>query len=187
MGHASDAAMSLKSNLSWVSKRVLNEIRGKAVLDVGSRNWDMTITNYVKSLSPQFFCGVDLLAGFGVDAICGGQDLVSHFGREKFDVTICLEVMEHVKEWREVINNLKEVTKIGGLIVLTTRTRDYPVHGYPEDYWRYELEDIESIFEEFHIEDSFDDSNAKGVYVIARKLKSEINDLSNINLHSVIA
>lgn len=179
--------MSLKSNLYWVAKRIYQDIRGKAVLEVGSKNWDMTITDYVKSLSPQFFCGVDLLEGEGVDSICGGEDLVEHFGQEKFDVTICLEVMEHVKDWKTVINNLKDVTKVGGLIVLTTRTRNYPVHGYPEDYWRYELPDIESIFEDFQIEDSFDDSREKGVYVIARKLKSFHKDLSNINLYSVVA
>jgi len=48
------------------------------------------------------------------------EELVEHFGTESFDVIIATELLEHVKDWRLVINNMKQVLKPGGYIYITT-------------------------------------------------------------------
>jgi len=46
---------------------------------------------------------------------------------------------------------MKAVLKPGGFIYITTRSRGFPYHAYPHDYWRYEIEDMEKIFGDFEI------------------------------------
>ena len=46
------------------------------------------------------------------------ERLVDYFGPESFDVVVSTEVVEHVLDWRLVINNMKVVLKRGGLFYL---------------------------------------------------------------------
>ena len=77
--------------------------------------------------------------------------LVDYFGPESFDVVVSTEVVEHVLDWRLVINNMKMMLKRGGFIHLTTRSRGFPYHAYPHDYWRYEPSDMVRLFRDFEI------------------------------------
>ena len=94
---------------------------------------------------------VDIENGKFVDFIVPAEKLVEFFGINKFDVVISTEMLEHVKDWRIVINNLKEVLKPGGIIYITTRSKGFGYHAYPYDFWRYEIEDIKKIFSDFEI------------------------------------
>jgi len=82
----------------------------------------------------------------GVNVICDAEHLVEHFGSDAFDVIVSTEMLEHTRNWREVVTNLKRVTKPNGIIVLTTRSPGFPLHGYPYDFWRYDQSDMRVIF-----------------------------------------
>lgn len=41
---------------------------------------------------------------------------------KKYDVVVCSEVIEHVKNWRLLLNNLKELLKPDGIIILSTQS-----------------------------------------------------------------
>ena len=136
----------IKKNLS--EKNILN----KTVLEVGSLDVNGSPRSIVMELGPSEYVGVDIAAGAGVDLLCRAEDLLEKFGQDKFDVLISMEMLEHVKNWQEVIHNIKNVIKPNGLLVLTTRSKGAGYHGYPYDFWRYGKEDFEFIFSDFIIE-----------------------------------
>jgi SAM-dependent methyltransferase len=109
-------------------------------------------------------------------------------GPESFDVVISTEMIEHVLDWRRVLNNLKHVVRRGGTLLITTRSRGAVYHGYPYDFWRYELSDIEEMLRDFNVEALESDPYGYGVFVKATKPMNYIEaDLNDIRLYSIVA
>jgi len=164
------------------------EFAGRRVLEVGSKFVNGSVRPLIERFCrPREYNGIDIEAGKYVDVILPAERLVEHFGPESFDAVISTEVLEHVFDWRTVVNNMKAVLKPGGLIYLTTRSRGFHYHAYPHDYWRYEIEDMEKIFGDFEIIALEKDWEAPGVFLKARKPTSwSPNDLSQIELYSMV-
>jgi SAM-dependent methyltransferase len=164
------------------------EFAGRRVLEVGSKFVNGSVRPLIERFCrPREYVGVDIEAGKYVDVVLPAERLVEHFGLESFDAVISTEVLEHVFDWRTVVNNMKAVLKPGGLIYITTRSRGFPYHAYPHDYWRYEIEDMEKIFGDFEIIALEKDWEAPGVFLKARKPTSwSPNDLSQIELYSMV-
>jgi SAM-dependent methyltransferase len=128
------------------------EFEGKRVLEVGSKYINGSVRPLIERFcSPHEYIGVDVEPERFVDLILPAEKLVEYFGPESFDVVIATELLEHVQDWRLVTINLKEVLKRGGYIYVTTRSRGFPFHAYPYDFWRYEIEDMRKIFSDFEI------------------------------------
>jgi 2-polyprenyl-3-methyl-5-hydroxy-6-metoxy-1,4-benzoquinol methylase len=83
--------------------------------------------------------------------ILPAEKLLECFSPESFDVVISTELLEHVQDWRLIVNNMKSVLKTGGYMYITTCSYGFPFHAYPYDFWRYELTDMEEIFADFDI------------------------------------
>lgn len=124
-------------------------IKGKRVIEIGSRDVNGNVKDNIMTYAPQEYIGVDIEHGKNVDVICKAEDLLDKYGLESFDVVISTELMEHVYDWKKVINNMKLLCKGGGLIMITTRSFGFAKHNWPEDYWRYEVGDMEYIFSDF--------------------------------------
>jgi SAM-dependent methyltransferase len=170
--------------------RIVNceEFNGKRVLEVGSKFVNGSVRPLIERFcQPKEYIGVDIEPGKYVDVVLPAERLIGYFGPESFDVVVSTEVVEHVFDWRLVINNMKMVLKRGGFIYLTTRSRGFPYHAYPHDYWRYEPSDMVRIFRDFEIIRLEADWNAPGVFLKARKpMNWRPVDLSGIALYSVI-
>jgi SAM-dependent methyltransferase len=121
------------SNCQAFVQRALkaDDVAGKSVIEVGSYDVNGTTRPFIGALGPSEYIGVDIAAGPGVDVVCNAESLAERFGAGRFDVLITTEMLEHVRDWRTVVNNLKDVLKPGGLIVITTRSPGFPMHGYP--------------------------------------------------------
>jgi SAM-dependent methyltransferase len=162
-------------------------IEGRRVLEVGARDVNGSLRSIFGFYEPEAYVGVDIEAGPGVDVICDATDLVERFGEESFDVVIATEVLEHVRHWRPAVNNIKAVCKHEGRLLVTTRSRGFPVHGFPHDYWRYEVEDFQSIFGDLELTDLERDPTAPGVFLHAEKpAEFTAVDLSGIDLFSIV-
>lgn len=163
------------------------EIRGKRIIEVGACSINGSIRPLMESYQPKEYIGVDISKGPSVDMVCAVDELVSKFGKQSFDVVISTEMLEHVKDWRKAFHNLKAICRENGILFLTTRSYGFVYHAYPYDYWRYEVEDIQRIFEDFRIE-ALEKDPEKGVFVKCRKpVDFRETDLSGIELYSIVA
>jgi SAM-dependent methyltransferase len=180
--------MCTESCIDFVKRSLdASEVIDKAVLEVGALDVNGSPRPCVEALNPGSYLGVDLEAGPGVDAVCDVSTLIDHFGPESFDVVISTEMLEHVRDWRLAVENLKAVTRRGGLLVLTTRSLGFPYHGYPYDFWRFEEGDMHEIFSDFEEVVTESDGEAPGVFVKARKPSAyRSNDLGSMALYSIL-
>jgi SAM-dependent methyltransferase len=119
--------------------------------------------------------------------VCSGEDIVAVFGSDNFDVVIATELLEHIKDWRVLVSNMKNACKPGGTIIITTRSRGYGYHAAPFDYWRFEVGDIARIFVDCELLSIEEDPSAPGVFAAFKK-PSEFSesDLSDIQLYSIV-
>lgn len=162
-------------------------VMGKKVIEVGARDVNGTFRNSAMTYAPASYLGVDLVDGPNVDEICDVENLVSKYGASSFDVVITTEMLEHVKDWRLAISQLKQLVKVGGSILITTRSKGFPFHEYPGDYWRFEVEDMVTIFSDFNDVLVLPDPSEPGVFVKATKPKRyKARELESIKLHSML-
>ena len=163
-----------------------DEFRGKSVLEIGSKYINGSIRPFIeKWLMPKRYVGIDVKAGKFVDIVLSAEKLIEYFGRESFDVVIATEVIEHLRNWRSAIANMKEVLKEGGYMYVTAPSTGFVFHGFPFDFWRYETEDMHKIFSDFQIEVLKKDFKSFEVFLKARKpLNYYPNNITNIALYS---
>ncbi|PWV36999.1 MAG: methyltransferase type 11 [Desulfurococcaceae archaeon] len=164
------------------------EFAGKRVLEVGSKYVNGSVRPFIERfLKPREYIGVDIEPGRFVDIVLPAEKLLDHFGPNSFDVVVSTEVLEHVRDWRLVINNMKGVLKPGGHIYITTRSRGFPYHASPYDFWRYEPSDMRAIFSDFKIKCLKRDPEAPGVFLKAVKPDNwQPANLDDIALYSML-
>lgn len=166
----------------------IDDFSGKRVLEVGSKYIDGSVRPLIERFChPREYVGIDIEPGEFVDIVMPCENILGCFGSESFDVVISTETIEHLKDWRLVINNMKTVLKPQGLLYLTTVSKGYAYHGYPNDYWRYEISDLEKIFNDFKIIKLKKNSETNGIFIKALKPENwKAADCSSIDLYSII-
>jgi SAM-dependent methyltransferase len=63
-------------------------------------------------------------------------DICTYEPDQKLDCIVLAEVLEHIPEPHQAINNINEMLNEGGKLILTTPFL-YPLHDRPHDYFRY--------------------------------------------------
>jgi len=146
------------------------EVEMSDVIDVGSRDVNGSLKKIILEKKPFDYLGVDIQAGKNVDQLFDITKKIPSRFYEAFEVVLCFETIEHVKNWRKAINNLKRLVAPRGVLLLSTRSKGFPKHNYPYDFWRFEKSDIKKIFSDFEIlRLQKDNPRQAGVFLKARK------------------
>lgn len=95
----------------WVAK---NAHPCRRVLDIGGRD----INGTPRALFPfvDEYLVIDLHDGVNVDIVA---DVTTWTTDEQFDMVLCCEVLEHVRNWRDVIAAAFGLTAPGGTFIVT--------------------------------------------------------------------
>ena len=109
----------------------LLDLRGGRVLDVGCgtgrvaialslRGFDVDAVDIAADVVEQ---GRELAGRCGTDVAFSVADFSRsepRFVDSAYDAVVCSEVLEHVEDWRGIVDNIARVLKPGGVLVLTT-------------------------------------------------------------------
>lgn len=92
------------------------------------------------------YVGCDMRAGPGVDCI---QDLHAlDLPDASVGTAILADTIEHVEYPRRAIDGLQRVLRSDGMLLVTT-VMNFPIHAYPEDYWRFTPKGLQSVLKPF--------------------------------------
>ena len=82
----------------------------------------------------------------GVDICCDAKSIP--LDSNSIDLCLLTQVLEHTKDFQDVINECYRVLKPGGFILITVPSM-FPIHGYPHDCWRFMPDGLEHSLSKF--------------------------------------
>jgi SAM-dependent methyltransferase len=92
------------------------------------------------------FVGTDIRSGPGVDRV---EDLRAlTLPQSSVGTAVCLDTLEHCADPMVACRELHRVLADGGVCVISS-VMFFPVHGYPQDYWRFTPEGLKLLLEPF--------------------------------------
>lgn len=158
------------SVVQW-AERVIKpaDVRGRRVVEVGSLNVNGSLRSLVGRYGPATYTGTDMQAGPGVDLAVRAEDLLEYLPAGSFDLLICTEMLEHAKYWQRCLMVMKQLLRVGGTMLLTTRGPGAGYHPYPEDHWRFTRSDLALAMVDFSTVDLRDDPDSPGVFYYGRR------------------
>ena len=121
------------------------DIKGKFVIEAGALDVNGSVRKMIESAGPSSYIATDMREDISVDVVCMAEYLPSLFGYDFADIVICLEMLEHAEHWKSALAGILRVLRTSGSLVLTTRSPGFPIHAYPEDYWRFSVSAMAEI------------------------------------------
>ena len=126
------------------------------LLNVGARD----VTPGILSVRDVFkiipdYVGIDLFEGKDVTKVMDAHDIKKEFKENSFDLVVCCEMLEHDDKFWISVENMRWVTKPGGIMFISVPGGAAPFHDWPSDYWRFMKPAVEKFFEgweDVHIE-----------------------------------
>ena len=100
---------------------------GCDVIEVGAQDVNGA-TRYLIPGTPASWTGIDLVPGPGVDYAGKAEDILPLI-KERFDIAVSTEVLEHAPGWRNIVIGMVNVLHPGGHLVITCAAPGRPEHG----------------------------------------------------------
>jgi SAM-dependent methyltransferase len=92
------------------------------------------------------YIGCDMQPGPGVDRIANLHNIA--MPTESIGTILVVDTLEHVEYPRKALEQVYRVLKPDG-IALITSVMNFPIHDYPNDYWRFTPEGFKSLLKNF--------------------------------------
>jgi SAM-dependent methyltransferase len=151
-------------------KILARNTHNKKILELGSgKSYKSKYIYSVKNLfdSSNEFIQSDIIPEFGHKLV----DVTKMNYKNEFDVILCLNLLEHIYDFKKAISNMYEALKEGGIVSVLVPCF-YPLHDEPYDYWRftsYSLKKMFSMFKDIKIVSYGIRKYPFGYYLEARK------------------
>lgn len=121
--------------------------KNKKILEIGSgieRNgyYYYSMEKYFDSSNT--FEMTDINPDFGHKVL----DITKMNYSNKYDIVLCLNVLEHVYDFQRGIDNIYKALRSGGTTVIAVPTF-YPLHDEPGDYWRFSEHALKKMLSSF--------------------------------------
>lgn len=138
----------MSPSIQFVLEHVGN-VEAPRILEIGTRKWGDKSTHH-KNLFPHAaeYVMADVMEGEDVDEVCDVHNLGAYFLRDYFDCVWLSSVFEHLEKPWVAIEQIYDVLKFGGVVFVQTH-QTFPIHGYPDDYWRFTKNSLEVLCERF--------------------------------------
>lgn len=132
------------SVLQFVQRATRDLPEAIRVLDIGA----LDVNGSARGLFPNAteYVGVDLQEGPGVDDVADAHNLSDDWGREQFDLILCLEMLEHDSAPWLTAAQIAAVGKPGALVLVSARGNGFPLHNEP-DCFRFMEAGMRSVLE----------------------------------------
>lgn len=146
----SDGAMDIGLGAGPIERafrRRLNEVTGR-VLELGTMRWEQDRPTHhgIWLHRDAEHVKVDALNGLDVDVVADAHYLDQAFESGYFDAVIAVSVWEHLRRPWVAVDQLAAVTAPGAPVLIVTH-QTFPVHGYPDDYFRFSDMALASLFD----------------------------------------
>lgn len=124
-----------------------------SVLEIGSLDVNGSVRDLFPWADP--YVGLDVTPGPGVDIVA---DATTWQPDREYDVVVCTEVLEHVEDWRGILQIIYKALRREGILILTCATLGRAPHGQhgatspTENEWYRNVaasEFLDEIFPEF--------------------------------------
>jgi ubiquinone/menaquinone biosynthesis C-methylase UbiE len=120
---------------------------GVDVLEVGSGiGFESAWFRVNRDLAAGAWLGMDMNPGPGVDVVADLHALPPSWSG-RFTGVVCSEVLEHVARPWVALPKLHSVLQRGGTAIFTTLFA-FPVHGFPDDFYRYSSSGLRLLLED---------------------------------------
>lgn len=169
-------ALSAKLTRVTLDRFVASHASDGLTLDIGAQNGP-----YAAAFPRRI--ALDLRHGRGVQVLGDAQAL--GLADSVFDVVLCTEVLEHLREPQKAVDEMFRVLKPGGTLLLTTRFL-FPIHDAPHDYFRFTKYGLRHLLRRFEIRELQEETTSVGaVAVLLQRLGMQAETLGRTPLRGV--
>ncbi|MFO7551191.1 MAG: class I SAM-dependent methyltransferase [Haliea sp.] len=137
----------------------------------------------LRSLFPDFtYIGSDMRQGPGVDLVLDMQQM--DLPDQVAGCVLCLDTLEHVEYPRRAMREIHRILEPDGIVIISS-VFNFPIHGYPNDYWRFTPEGFNSLLQEFSMRKvySFGLTEPDPVCVVGVGFKGKVPALGEFDEH----
>jgi len=141
---------------------------------------------YVRDLFPEDgleYVGCDMRPGPGVDQVQNLHKL--DIPDNSVGTIVCLDTLEHVEYPRRAVSEMHRVLKPNGILIMSS-VFNFPIHGYPNDYWRFTPEAFKSLLKDFTHQRvyKYGKSEKRPLVVIGIGFKGKTGDISEFEFRT---
>jgi len=117
------------------------------VLEMGAKRSRAEISTLHKWWIPhaKSFTGTDFEYGFDVDVLADAHSMSKTWKEPTFDAIISCAVFEHLEKPWIVAEEMAKILKPRGAVLVQTH-QSFPLHSYPNDYWRFSADAMRVLF-----------------------------------------